>query len=171
MKRLTILRLLAIGVMLVAIAVSCSGKGTPTTPADQNNSKSTATLSLGDAIETGDEISVPVEYADASDLYSFSFRIGFDPAGLRPEEVMWDKSIGPDDSTFQMLDREGFVPMAIARLSGARGFDGSGTLCTMKFRVLDPNRARPWIIDDPNFLVGRDHTNRPCRMRVRGEAR
>jgi hypothetical protein len=172
MKRLTILRLIATGAILVAIIVGCSGGGSnPTTPPDQLRGASNVILTLGQVTQNGSEISVRVEYSGAVNLRALSFRAGFDPAGLRPMEVQWGEAVTDQDSTFQLLDRDGFLPLALVTFDDSVSLNGSGTLCTLKFTVLDGGRAKPWIIPDPAYLVAKGPQGQPLNMTVGGESR
>jgi len=172
MKRLTIPRLVATGAILVAIIVGCSGGGSkPTAPPDQLRAVSDVVLTLGQVTRNGNEISVPVEYSGAVNLRALSLRAGFDPAGLRPMEVKWGETVTDKDSTFQLLDRDGFLPLALVTFDDSACLNGSGTLCTLKFTVLDSERAKPWIIADPAYLVAKGPQGQPLNMTVGGESR
>lgn len=169
MKRLSITRLVATCVLLVAIAIGCSGGGNGPSIPDQSRDASIV-LTLGKAETTNGEISIPVNFSGAKELHAMSCRIGFDPAGLQPLDVQWS-GLCPDDSTFQMIDRPGFVPLAIAAFGRPDGINGDGVLCTVRFKVLDSSRARCRIIDDPAYLRARDRKGRPLGMCVGGGSR
>lgn len=173
MKRLTIPRVLAIGAVLLALAIGCSrgsgGGDSPTTP-ELPRETHNVVISIGPGVASGGEIVFPVEFADAVDLYAFSFRIGFDPSGLRPAGVEWSETLGEHDATFHLTNQQGFLPLAFARYDGIRGLDGAGALCTLRFAVLDPGRATPWIIADPAYLVAFNAFGEPLNLLPGGEA-
>jgi hypothetical protein len=171
MNRFTVPRLLVTGAVLVALIVGCSGGGNPSFPTDQNHSLAGPTLKLGDITQTGDEITVAVEYTGAKNVRAMSFRVGFDSAGLRPLDVDWSPSVGGNDSCFQMLDRAGFLPLAMASMGNPDGLTGDGILCNLRFMVLDRGHRMPWIIDDRRFLVAKDIMGRPLNLCVGGGAR
>jgi hypothetical protein len=168
MKRLTVTRLFATGILLVAIAIGCSsGKG-PLSP--EPSRQNSMFLSLGNVEQNGNEITIEVNYSRAVELRALSFRLGYDPQGLKPVDIQWN-DLSPDDSTFQILNRDGFLPLAIAAFGRPIGIDGNGTLCTIKFQVLDPSRGGVHIIDDPAFLVAKDLTGTSIDMSVGGGSR
>jgi len=158
--------------ILAWLIYGCSGgSGSPTAPPlDEIRDTVGGVLTLGSPVISGDEIAVSVEYSDAYDLYAMSFRVGFDPAGLRPVGVEWGDIVGDEDSTFRFLNADGIVPLAFARFSGLPGIDGSGTLCTLRFRILDPQSSDVRIIPDMEYLVARDSMGRPLTLTVRGES-
>jgi hypothetical protein len=173
MKRLTFPRSIATGVILAFLALGCaggSGDGEPTTPSLPREG-GRVILSLGTAGELGGRIEIPVDFAEAVDLYALSFRVGFDPEGLRPESVEWSDVVGDEGATFELVNQPGIIPLALVRLDGNRGIEGSGILCVLRFEVLDPGRASPWIVADPGFLVAYDSLKRPVALVVGGEAR
>ena len=173
MKRPLFLRFFASCAILAWLIMGCSGgSGSPAEP-PLNDTRSAAggTISLGAPVETGNEIAIPVEFSDACDLYAMSFRVGFDPDGLRPIGVDWTDVVGDEDSTFQLLDRRGFVPLAFARFSGLPGIAGDGDLCTLRFRILNREHAGVWIIPDEEYLVARDSMGRRLTLLAGGESR
>jgi hypothetical protein len=173
MKRLSVPRVMVLCAILAWMVCGCSGgSGSPTAPPLQENRETAGgVLTLESPVVSGDEISVAVEYSDAHDLYAMSFRIGFDSDGLRPVGVEWGDIVGDEDSTFQFLNAGGIVPLAFARFSGLPGIDGNGTLCTVRFRILDPERTDIGIIQDPDYLVARDSMGRPLTLAAGGESR
>jgi len=173
MYRLRPLRFLATGVILAFLAVGCShGSRSPVSPdVPGDRSTAAATIALGAVVETGNEISVPVDYSDADDLYAMSFRVGFDPAGLVPVAVEWGRVVEEEDAIFHKLDCSGFVPLAFTRFSGLRGIGGDGTLCTLRFRVLDQERANCRLVADEDYLVAFSSLGERRTLRIGGEAR
>ena len=170
MCRFSILRSICVGLLFVAVLVGCAGGGDPVVP-DQEREASSVRIFLGELVDEGDTIVVPVEFADAEDLYAFSFRVGFQQGCVEPLEVEWVSPSGEDISTFYLLDRPGFVPVAVANFTGEPGLSGNGTICRLRFRVLRRECMSPWLVDDPEYLVARDHHGRALRMRVGGGPR
>lgn len=173
MKRLFIPRLVIFCAIVALLVYGCSGgSGSPTAPPLQDGREiAGGVLSLGSPEISAGEVTVPVEFSDAYDLYAMSFRVEFDPDGLRPLDVEWGDFVGEEDSTFQFLNADGIVPLAFARFSGLPGIDGDGTLCRIRFRILDPGSADARILPDPDYLVARDSTGRPLTLTVGGESR
>ena len=168
MNRLTLPRLLFTGAVLVVLIVGCSGGGSPSLPSDQNHSLAGPTLILGDITQTGDEITVAVEYTGAKNVRAMSFRVGFDSNQLQPVNVDWSPSVSDQDSCFEMMDRPGFLPLAMARLGDPDGLSGDGVLCRLRFKVLDARHRNPWIINERGYLVAKDVIGRPLDLCVGG---
>jgi len=174
MKRFYLMRFIAIGALIVALALGCSGgSNSPLSPDASDDSRSIAggTILLGVKIEVGDEISIPVRYSGTDDLYAVSMRIGFDPDGLEPVAVEWSDVVGNDDSTFRHLNHHEYVPLAFARFNGGRGLSGEGTLCTIRFRIRDRDRTRAWLIPDEEFIVASNSLGDRLHLHVGGDAR
>ncbi len=173
MKRLCFLRSIAAGVILVLLALGCSGgSDSPASPGlTDSRTVSITTIALGDAEIAGDELTIPVLLDGINDIYAISFRIGFDPNALMPIGVDWTDSLEDEDATFQMLDRSGFVPLAFARFSGNPGLEAKGTLCTVRFRVIDPENATSWIVPDDSYLVAYNYLGDRLNLQTGGEAR
>lgn len=172
MKRFAFLRIVAVTVVLFTIMLGCSdNSSSPVSPDQQLREASTTDISLDNFTQTGQTISVPVKFSKAKNLCGLSFRLGFDPEGLRPYEVKWGNIVEESDLTFQLLDRKGFVPLAYAGFANGKGLNGSGILCTVNFSIIDPQKSDVWIIDDPQYLVGKDSVGRNIRIRARGEGR
>ena len=174
MKRFTIPKFLATGVILVSILVGCShGSGGPTDPGfpDGTNDTPDFTIRLVQGAETANEIEFTVELDDVVDVSALSFRIGFNAESLEPVSVEWGNLVDEEDATFHLLNRPGFVPLAFARMNGLSGLDSGGRLCTLRFRIRSRERVRAWVIDDPEYLVARDSLGRRLRMRVGGDGR
>jgi len=174
MKWFRLLRMIAPGVMLALLIFGCSGGGgNPVTPEVQDSSRNAVggVLTLGEPVDTGDEILIPVEYSQAEDLYAFSFRVGFDSEGLEPAGIEWGEMIQPEDSKFHLLNRCEYIPIAFARFDSLGGMNGTGILCTLRFRMKDRDRAEAWIIDDEEFLVARNSIGNRLRLEVGGGER
>ncbi len=174
MKRFYLMRFIATGVVIAALVVGCSGgSNSPLAPDTSTGPRSTAggTILLGDPIETAGEISFPVEYSGADDIYALSMRIGFDPDGLEPVGIEWGESVGNDDSTFHHMHRPSFVPLAFARFNGGMGLAGEGRLCTLRFRIRNRERVRAWIIPDEEFIVAYNSYGDRLHLSVGGDAR
>jgi len=171
MNRFFFPRLVVLFITVAILPLACSkGSSSPTAPENPRD-VSTIQLRLGISEVQDDILSVPVEYSEAEDLYAISFRIGFDITGLQPDSVEWNETLMEDNGTFQMLDRVGFMPLAFARFDGGTGIDGSGELCRLKFRILDPEKSNPWIISDPDFLVARNSRGDRMKISTGGESR
>ena len=158
--------LLLISIMLFG----CSG-GNPSEPIVPRNQEG-ITLTLGilsPEPAQGVEVTIPVLVSDAENLYAFSFRVEFDPAGLKPVDVNWGDFKGETDATFNPLDRPGLLPLGYSRLDG-RGFNGDGTVCTFKFTVLDPTRINIRIVDEPGYLVAYNPAHEILDLVVGGES-
>ena len=172
MKRLFVLRFLVLGVVLALLALGCSGgSGSPLAPdPSDEDTRLAGTISLGTPVENGDELAIPIEFSDAEDLYGLSFRLAFVQDALSPVAVDWSGVVEQEDATFHMLNRRGFVPLAFTRYNGLRGLRGSGTLCTVRFRIRTQSRSRPWLIADDAYLVAYNSLGQRLRLRVGGEA-
>lgn len=167
MNRFFTTRFIIFGMVLLFLAIGCSGGGNPTEPGIDKNAAE-FTISLGESQIQGDELIVPVLIDGTADLNAMSFRIGFEHDGLVPLAVEWGLMLMEGDSMFYVLDRDGFVPLAFARMEGIRGIDGSGEFCRLRFRIRNHERRRIWIIDDPDYLVAYDSLKRRMRMRPGG---
>ncbi len=171
MNRLSPVRVLALGAIILFLTLGCSHRsGSPMAPDDVGDLAG-GTISLGTPVVDGDGISVPVEFSGAVDLYALSFRVGFDPEKLSPVAVEWSDELGEEDSTFQTLDRKGFVPLAFVRFNGISGLRGNGRLCTLRFRRLGEQDSTPWIIADREYLVAYNALRSRLILDVGGEAR
>ena len=174
MRRFNSLRYIAPVMLLLVLIISCShGADSPAYPdlSDGDKEIASGTVSLGPVETIGNEISIPVEFSGVDDLYALSLRVGFDSEGLVPVNVEWSGIIGEEDATFQLLDRKGFLPLAFARLSGMPGIKGEGTLCTLRFSVIDPELANPWIISDEDYLVAYNAFGSRLNLETGGESR
>ncbi|MFH1675660.1 MAG: cohesin domain-containing protein [bacterium] len=173
MKNFKLLWFLIVSGIALTLSVQCShGSGSAVIPDLADNKDNVAAIfSLGESVESDGEMIVPVNFSDANDLYAASLRVSFDPGGLEPIEVDWTGSLSENDSSFDLLDRDGFVPLAFARLKGIRGFDGSGTLCRLKFKILNRDRMKIRIIDDPQFLPGYNSLGSKMHLGLRGDAK
>ena len=157
-------------VLISILIFGCSGGGSPSEPNIPRDQEAIV-LSLGTLSPEpipGSEVTIPVFVTDAQDLYAFSFRVEFDPNGLRPVDVDWGGFKGETDVVFNPLDRQGFLPLAYARLDGG-AFKGDGTVCILKFTVLDPSIINVRIIDDPEYLVAYDPSHVRLNLTVGGE--
>jgi len=164
-------RVPAVLILISILILGCSGGKSPVVPNNPKDAQSIV-LSLGilsPAPAQGAEVTVPVLIADAHDLCAFSFRVQFDPEGLRPVAADWGTFKGETDVVFNPLDKPGLLPLAYARLDGG-GFKGDGTVCTLKFTVLDPSRTNLRIMKDPKYLVAYDPSHTPLNLTVGGEA-
>lgn len=173
MKWLALPRYVLFGLIALFIAYGCShGSSSPTTPGAGELPRDPAggTIFLGQFEQSGGELVVPVRFRDAVDLYAMSFRIGFDPSGLEPLRVDWGSRVEGEDSTFCLMDRPDFIPMAFSRFSIGRGLDGEGTLCMLRFRIINHDRAAPWIINNPEFLVARNSLGEHLTLKVGGDS-
>jgi hypothetical protein len=172
MTRLTFLRFFAMASVLVAVVIGCSGGGGgPVAPVDQQSPDRVIGIALGDIVQSGNELTAEVRFTGAVDMHALSFRVGFDPAGLKPVEVTWSDAVTVEDSTFQLLDRDGFVPLAMATFGGFGSLNGDGSLCTVRFTILDATKSAPWIIPDPAYLVARDSAGQPLSLVAGGGPR
>ena len=173
MKRFRLLCFFIVSGIAITLSVQCSHRsGSPTVPDLSNNKNHVAAyVSFGQPEESNGELIVPVNFSDANDLYAASLRVSFDPSGLKPVEVDWTGSLTENDSSFDLTDRDGFVPLAFARLKGVRGFDGSGTLCKLKFSILNGDRKEIRIIDDPEFLLAYNGIGSKMHLGLRSDAK
>jgi len=174
MKRLSVVRYIAIGALVLIFAINCSGgSDSPVVPDNEDSGRmaDAGSVGFGEFEISGDEIIFPVEYSDASDIYAMSFRVGYDSDFLEPVAVEWSSELINEDSTFHMLDRDGYIPLAFARYAPSGGLTGNGELCRLRFRMLGGESRNPWVIGDEEFLVARDSLGRHMRLRVRGGAR
>jgi hypothetical protein len=158
-------------ILISILVLGCSGGKSPFVP---NNPKDTQSIvlalgTLSPAPAQGAEVTIPVLISGAHDLCAFSFRVEFDKAGLKPIAVDWGAFKGETDAVFNPLDKPGLLPLAYTRLDGG-GFKGDGTVCLLRFTVLDPSRVNIHIIKKPGYLVAYDPSHTPLNLTVGGEA-
>jgi hypothetical protein len=162
--------LLALAVLAIVLH-GCGGGGSPSSPGAPTHDPDSIHLTFGDLSGdpvAGYEVSIPVLVTNASELYAFSFRIEFDPAGAQPVDVDWGSFKGETDVVFNPLDKPGLLPLAYSRLDGF-GFEGDGTVCELKFRVIDPARFNLKIVSAPEYLVGYNLSHERLNLTAGGE--
>ena len=155
---------------IITVAHGCSG-GNPATPGDSEDDREAIHLMLQEPSEqliAGREISIPVTVSNAADLYAFSFRVEYETAGAEAIEVDWGDFRVETDVVFSPIDKPGLLPIAYSMIDSS-GFQGEGTICTLKFTIIDPSRFHIRIIDDPEYLVAYDNKHEPLTLTVGGE--
>jgi hypothetical protein len=153
---------------MIPLACNKGGSSVPTSP-DSPREMTTAFIDIGDTSIEGDTLSVTVDYENALDIYALSFRMGYNPGQLSPVDVTWDEIVSSDDSTFDLLNQHGFVPLAFGKFDGNAGISGNGNLVTVKFNILDGNYESPWIINETEYLVGKDSTGSRINIMTGGD--
>ncbi len=173
MKWFPFVRTYALALLILIVLVACSTGGeSPVVPDDNSINRGTVsgTIALGSPEINGDILVVPIEFSNAIDLYSFSFRVIHDPSGLQPLSVEWSGFKEDGDATFEHLDQPDFIPFAFSRYSERAGLEGSGTLLHITYRILDINKASGSILTDPDFLVAYDSVGDLHTLEVGGDS-
>ena len=150
MSRFILKGLLFLSIFALLSLPGCSG-GDPVIP-EMSEDDSTVVLSLQTDGISGDLITYALNSADVTGVAALSLRLGFDESSMEPVDVEWSASV-EGDAVFQLLDQPGFIPLAYASSDLSSGLSVDGELCSITFRILDPENPDAWIITDPDYLV------------------
>ncbi len=158
-------------IIIAAVFHGCGGGGSPSSPGSPGHNGESINLSFGNLSgepSAGTEITIPVVVTNASELYAFSFRVEFDPAGAEAMDVDWGEFKSDTDVVFSPLDQPGMLPLAYSSLDGL-GFEGNGTVCTLRFRVLDAARFHLKLVSQPDYLVAYNFRHERLNLTAGGE--
>jgi general secretion pathway protein D len=87
----------------------------------------------------GSTFQVAVMAANAHDLASAPMQLQFDPKVLALVNVDSGEMFNRDMQVASLVHRDegnGAVTISLSRLSGSKGVDGQGTLCTLTFKAI-----------------------------------